>query len=601
MRRVRKKGDSLLFNDVAKHYEKLEGISSRLAMIDELTDMFKKVDNNEIRNLIYISQGMLGPPFMSPETGIAEKFAEEAIARTTGYSKEEVISSFRKTGDLGVTAEEFITKSRLKPMAKRRLSINDIFGIMQKIAETSGQGSQDTKIKMLSELLVSSTPLEARYIVRFALGTLRLGVGDATILEALSKSKTGERSFKESLEKAYNICSDLGKVGETLFKEGAKGIENFKVELFSPIRPALAERLPTAEEILERMGGKCAVESKYDGLRAQVHIDKKAKKIEIFSRRLERLTSMFPEIVKAALTEVNAKEAILDGEAIAYNDVTGEFRPFQETIQRKRKHGVKEMSEELPLHVFTFDVLYLNGESYLQKPYHERRKALESIVANTGTMRIADRTIASTPKELENYFQDVVGRGLEGIVAKDLNAEYIAGARKFSWIKMKRSYRGELTDTVDIVIVGYYLGKGTRAEFQFGGLLCATYNEKKDVFETITKIGTGFSEAQMQEFKELLDKIKVKSKPARVSSLIEPDFWVEPKYVITVKADEITKSPMHTCGRERQADGTEFGYALRFPRIVGDIRKDKSPEDATTTKEILEMFNQQKKTKIEDS
>jgi DNA ligase-1 len=591
----------LLFEDVAKHYEKLEGISSRLAMIDELTEMFNKVDSSEIRSLIYITQGLLGPPFMSLETGIAEKFAEEAIARTTGYSKEDVIASFRKTGDLGSTAEEFISKSKLKPMGRKHLSINDIFEMMKKIAETSGQGSQDTKIKMLSELLVYSTPLEARYILRFALGTLRLGVGDATILEALSKSKTGERSFKEKLEAAYNMCGDLGKVGETLFKEGTNGIEHFKVSLFSPIRPALAERLPTAEEILEKMGGKCAVESKYDGLRAQIHIDKRHNRVEIFSRRLERLTPMLPEIVSAALAEVSAKEAILDGEAIAYNEVTGEFRPFQETIQRKRKHGVEEMSEEMPLHVFAFDLLYLNGESYLSKPYHERRKALESIVANTGTIRIADRTIASTPKELETYFEDVVGRGLEGIVAKDLNAEYIAGARKFSWIKMKRSYRGELTDTVDLVIIGYYLGRGTRAEFQFGGLLCATYNDKKDIFETITKIGTGFSEAQMQEFKALLDKIKLKSKPARVSSLIEPDFWVEPKYVITVKADEITKSPMHTCGREKQPDGTEFGYALRFPRIIGEIRKDKSPEDSTTTKEIIEMFKQQKKTRIEES
>ena len=586
----------MLFEDVAKYYEKLESVSSRLQMIDILTELFKKAKKEELKKLVYMTQGILSPPFEGVETGMAEKLVEIAIATATGFTKEEVEQDFKKRGDLGETAEYFISKTKLKKLASRKFEVSEVFDTMYKIATTSGEGSQEAKIKMLAELLAASSPLEARYIVRFALGTLRLGVGDATILEALSKLVTGERAFKEQLENAYNICSDLGKVADVLAKEGIKGIENFKVQLFSPIRPALAERLPTAEEILEKMHGKCAVESKYDGLRAQVHVDKKSKRVEIFSRRLERLTPMFPEIAKAALEELNAESAIIEGEAIAYNEVTGEFHPFQETIQRKRKHGVEEMSQELPLHLFAFDIMYLNGEGYLDKPYQERRSALEKVVKNKGTILLADRIIATSPKELEKYFEEAIEKGLEGIVAKELNSKYIAGARKFSWIKMKRSYRGELSDTVDLVILGYYLGKGVRAEFKFGGLLCGVYNDKKDVFETITKIGTGFTEEQMKEFKEILDKIKVKSKPARVISDIEPDFWVEPRYVVTVKADEITRSPTHTCGRE----GEESGYALRFPRIVGTIRSDKSPEDATTTKEIIEMFKMQKKEKLEE-
>jgi len=588
----------MLFEEVAKYYEKLEGVSSRLEMIDILTDLFKKAKKEELKKLIYMTQGILSPPFEGIETGMAEKLVESAIATATGFSKEDIDKDFKKTGDLGETAEGLIAKSKLKRLSSKKFELGEVFDTMYKIATTSGEGSQEAKIKMLAELLSASTPLEGRYIVRFSLGTLRLGVGDATILEALSKLVTGERKFKEQLENAYNICSDLGRVAETLAKEGIKGIENFKVQLFSPIRPALAERLPTAEEILEKMHGKCAVESKYDGLRAQVHVDKKAKKVEIFSRRLERLTPMFPEIAKAALEELDVESAIIEGEAIAYNEVTGEFHPFQETIQRKRKHGVTEMSQELPLHLFAFDLMYLNGEGYLEKPYHERRAMLEKIVKNKGTILLADRIIATSPKELERYFEEAIEKGLEGIVAKELDAKYIAGARKFSWIKMKRSYRGELSDTVDLVILGYYLGKGTRAEFKFGGLLCGVYNEKKDVFETVTKIGTGFSEEQMKELRNLLEKIKVKSKPARVISEIEPDFWVEPKYVVTVKADEITKSPTHTCGKGEGEGDT--GYALRFPRIVGTIRSDKSPEDATTTKEIIEMFKMQKKEKLEE-
>jgi len=588
----------MLFEEVANYYSKLEGISSRLEMIDVLTELFKKARKNEIRNLIYLTIGTPAPPFEGVDLGMAEKLAEEAIALATGSEKANVDASFKKTGDLGITAEQFISGTKLRRMNTEKYEVNDVLNIMLKISGTSGVGSKNVKIRLFASLLASSSPLEARYAIRFALGQLRLGAGDATILEALSKAATGERAFKDKLEEAYNLCSDLGLVGETLMREGTKGVEEFKVTLFDPIRPALAERLPTAVDILERMRGKAAVESKYDGLRAQVHIDRKNKKVEIFSRRLEKLTPMFPDIVRAALKEIDADSAIVDGEMIAYDEVTNQYHAFQETIQRRRKHDVEEKSLELPLHLFSFDLLYLNGESYLKKGYSERRNALERIVEGKGTVRLSDMIITTKPKELEKYFEDAIANGLEGIVAKDLDAPYIAGARKFSWIKMKRSYKGELSDTVDLVVVGYYAGKGIRTEFGFGGMLAAVYNDKEDVFETITRIGTGFSEENMRTFKQLFEKIKVSRKPARVNSIVEPDYWIEPKYVVTVRADEITKSPMHTAGRHDE-DGVEIGYALRFPRIVSNgIREDKSAEEATTTGEVIEMFKMQRKSKV---
>ncbi|MDE1861103.1 MAG: ATP-dependent DNA ligase [Candidatus Micrarchaeota archaeon] len=588
----------MLFEAVAKYYEKLEGTSSRLAMIDVLSEMLKEADKDEIKKLVYMTQGVLAPPFEGVQVGIAEKFAEHAISIATGYEQAQVLQSYKKLGDLGLTAGEFAGKTKLRGLRRTKFEVTYVFDTILKIANTSGSGSQDMKIKMLVELLGASSPLEARYIMRFALGELRLGAGDATILEALSKAYTGDREFKVKLEGAYNMCGDLGKVADVLVRKGKEGIENFKVSLFNPIRPALAERLPTAEEILEKMKGKCSVESKYDGLRAQVHISKAKGRVEIFSRNLERLTPMFPEIAKAALKEVNAREAIFEGEAIAYNDATKEFRPFQETIQRKRKHGIEELSEQMPLHLFAFDLMYLDGVDYTNLPYEKRRRKLESIVEGDGTIRFSDMIIATTAKEIDKYFEQMVGNGLEGIVAKDLNSPYVAGARKFSWIKLKRSYKGELSDTVDLVIVGYYVGRGVRAEFGFGGLLTATYNEKTDIFETITRIGTGFTEANMKMFKELLDHHKSKKKPARVNAVVEPDFWVDPEFVVEVRADEITRSPMHTCGR----DGGEEGYALRFPRIVSDgVRGDKKPEDATTTKEIIEMFGMQKRIRVADS
>lgn len=591
----------MLFEELSEYYQKLEGTSSRLSMIDIITEIFKEAKKEEIKDIVYMTQGTLAPPFKGIQIGIAEKFAEEAIAMATGYSKEQVVADFKKSGDLGTTAEEFAKRTKLKRLRSGRPTVSEVAESMLKVAGTSGQGSQDMKIKKIVDLLSSTSPLGNRYVIRLALGDLRLGAGDATVLEALSKAFTGERSFKAELEAAYNKCGDLGKVGEVMAEKGKIGIKKMKVELFSPIRPALAERLPTSEQILEKMHGRCAVESKYDGLRQQIHIDKKAKKVEIFSRNLEVLTPMFPEIAKAALSEVDAKEAIIEGEAIAYNDATREFKPFQETIQRKRKHGIEELSTEMPLTLFAFDIMYIDGEDYLDRPYEERRKKLESIIKEKGRIRPSDRIITSSAKELDKYFEEMISEGLEGIVAKDLEGRYVAGARKFSWIKLKRSYRGELSDTLDLVIVGYYLGRGQRAEFKFGGLLCATYNEKRDLFETITRIGTGFSEAQMKEFSQALGKIKRGSKAARVDSLLTPDFWVEPRFVITVRADEITRSPMHTCGRERDKEGIETGYALRFPRIVSDgVRIDKNAEDATTTKEVIEMYGMQKRTKVEE-
>ena len=591
----------MLFRELAEYYDRLEAVSSRLKMIEILTEALKAADADEIEAVIYITQGVLAPPFDAVEFGVAEKIVEDALSVATGHGKERVEREFRKSGDMGLAAQALKGETKLKSMKSSSYSVLEVYRMMRKIAETSGQGSKDMKIKMLANLIASSSSVEAKYVVRYPLGQLRTGVGDSTILEALSVMATGERKMKPLLEHAYNICSDLGLVGKELKRGGAKAIQDFHVTLFKPIRPALAERLPTAEEIIERMHGRAAVEQKYDGFRIQVHKD--GNRIRLFSRRLEDTTSMFPDIVKAVMDEVKVDRIIFEGEALAFNEATGEHHPFQETIQRKRKHNIAEKAEELPLHLFAFDVMYYHDEDCLSMPYEKRRELLEKTLEHGELIVPTTRIVTSSPKELELFFERSIENGLEGIIAKELSAQYIAGARKFSWIKMKRSYKGELSDTLDLVIVGYFLGRGSRAEFKFGGLLCAVYNKRRDMFETISRIGTGFTEAQMAELKTVLDKIKERSKPARVDAIVEPDFWVYPKYVVTVKADEITRSPTHTCGREKQQDGTETGYALRFPRIVSEeaIRKDKSIEDATTTDEVVKMFKEQRKVAIEDS
>ncbi|HEY8461285.1 MAG TPA: ATP-dependent DNA ligase, partial [Blastocatellia bacterium] len=446
------------------------------------------------------------------------------------------------------------------------------------------------------------------YIARFAVGRMRLGVGAPTIIEAVARLHQDSREARAVIERAYNLCSDLGLTLETLRERGLAGLKKFKARVGAPVRMMLAERLPNAEAIIKRLG-RCAVEAKLDGFRCQVHL--KGRKVEIFSRNLERTTAMFPDIAEAVRDVVRARSAIIEGEAVAVNEATGEFHPFQVTAQRRRKYKIDEMAREFPLVFIAFDLLYADGKDYINQEYRTRRAALEKLIKRSPRAKAAepdgrarlparpsvgvvDRIVTEDASELQSFFEEQIERGLEGIVAKRLDARYEAGARNFNWIKLKRVYRGELADTIDVVAVGYLLGRGMRARLGIGALLTAVYDKETDSFKTIGKVGSGLSEKNWVRLRRLLDEASAHAKPARVDSRLVPDVWVEPQYVMTVLADEITRSPVHTCAR----DESGAGLALRFPRVVGFIREDKSPEDATTEAEIKNMYALQKKRQI---
>jgi DNA ligase-1 len=565
------------FETLARTFERLEGTTKRLELMEILAELFKEVSEEEIQEVIYLLQGGVAPPFRGIEIGMGEKFVEEAIARASGKKRKEVEEDYKSTGDLGTTAEKFVRK-----VSPKKLDISKVYDSFLKISLASGKGTQEVKIGLLTELLSEASPLEAKYLARIPVGKLRLGTGDATIIDALSVRMVGDKSMRDELERAYNMCCDLGEVARVLYQNPEK-IKDFRIKVGNPVKPALAERLTSAEEVLEKIG-PCYVEAKYDGFRCQLH--KSGSSIEIFSRRIERMTHMFPEIVGAAKKQIKG-DAIIEGEALCYNDATGEFLPFQETIKRKRKHGIEEMAAELPLKLFVFDVLY-DGEDLTDLPYRERRERLEKIVKDGDVIQLSDKIYADSPEKFNQYFNQCIESGLEGVVAKDIRAPYVAGARKFAWIKLKRSYKGELQDTVDLAIVGYYKGRGARAEFGIGALLGAVYDPEEGIFKTVAKVGSGMTEDTMRNLKKVLDEISTK-KPVRLDSILEPDVWCEPKYVVEVAADEITRSPSHTCGREKN-----LGYALRFPRMIGWIREDKRAEDATTVREILDMYKAQR-------
>ncbi len=601
----------MTFSELAQYFEKLEATSSRLALIDILSELFKKVNKQEVDKVMYLAQGRIAPFFAPLEIGMADKMVASAVAMAYGSDKETVLKLYAKLGDMGLVAQQL--RAKINPSAslrarnqKSKMSVVEVFDILTAIAKTGGEGSVEKKQALLSDLLKKMDPLSAKHLVRVPLGNTRLGIGDPTILDGLALAKLGDRTKRKLLEKAYNETSDLGLIGIKLVEGGLKAVQKLTLTVGRPIRSELCERLPNVEKVLEKMGGKVHSTLKYDGIRVQLHKD--GDKVHMFSRNLEDMTHMFPELIEGTRKQVKAKTAILDTEALAYQPESEEFLPFQETTKRRRKHNIEEVAKQLPLKAFVFDILYVNGKSLIDTPLIKRVEVLKRIVQSDDRLIPSPGEIVSDPKKLQLMLDDAISKGLEGLVVKRVDSLYEAGGRNFNWVKLKRHSAGELHDTIDCVILGYIFGRGKRTAFGAGALLCGIYDKENDAFVTVTKIGTGLSDEEWRSIKEKTHRLELSHKPARVNSLITPSVWVRPEIVIEVLADEITRSPIHTAGmsfdsapyrlvqgsaQDKESTEKKVGYALRFPRLVRFREKDKKPEDATTVKELIEMFKQQ--------
>ncbi len=592
------------FSTLAIYFEKLENTSSRLELIQILSELFNESNEaQEISEICYLVQGRIAPFYEPLEIGMADRMVTQSIAQAYETDKESVWEIYQKLGDMGLTAQKYSEKGK---HTKKELTVKEVFDGLTSIAKTSGEGSVEKKINALSELLTSVNTLAAKFLVRIPLGKLRLGIGDPTILDALLTAKLGEKTQRKIAEGAYNRTSDLGYIAKHFWTGGLKAVESLSVTVGRPIRSELCERLPNPDKVIEKMK-EVDAQYKYDGFRVQIHKD--GDNVRIFSRNLEETTHMFPELIEATRKQIMARTAILDGEAIAYHPASEEFLPFQETTKRRRKHNIEETAKELPLKAFIFDILYKNDKSLLDEPLTSRLKIMQETIDGQETLIPAKSQDISDPKKLAFLLEDAISRGLEGLVVKKLDSPYEAGGRNFNWVKLKRHSSGELHDTIDCVILGYIYGKGKRAAFGAGALLVGLYDKKKDIFVTVTRIGTGLTDDEWRSIKEKAKGLEVDHKPARVDSLITPSVWVKPELVIEVLADEITRSPLHTAGAkgaESAQRGTagaslsedgvkEPGYALRFPRLVSFRDKDKKPEDATTVDELIEMFKDQGK------
>ena len=561
-------------------------------MTDLLVDLLKNTPKNVIAKVVYLTQGKIYPDFVGLEIGVAEKLAVKALARASGRRQSEIEEELRKSGDIGIAAQKILAKKKQSTFFQKKLTAERVYETLDKMAKTSGSGAVSSKMALLAGLLSDASPNEAKYILRTVTGNLRLGIADMTVLDALAIAYGGGKESRDLTERAYNISSDLGRVANVVAEKGLAGIKKFKVDVFEPIRPMLAERLASPEEILEKLGGKCVAEYKYDGERVQAH--KKGKEVVLYSRRLEKISSQYPDAVELVKDHVKAEEAILEAECVAVDVETGELLPFQELMHRRRKYGVKEAMAQYPVSLFMFDALYVNGEDLTLEAYPLRRQQLEKAIKQSDRVKAAKQITTSSVKELEAFFEEAIEDGCEGLMCKSVakDSVYQAGARGWLWIKYKRDYKSEMTDTVDLVVVGAFHGRGKRAG-TYGALLLAAYNKEADTFETVTKLGTGFTDEDLKKLPELLSSHVVPRKHSRVQSTLEADVWFEPKVVLEVLGAEITLSPIHVCAMNSIRKGS--GLAIRFPRFTGNYRTDKAAEDATTSLEIVEMYRNQLK------
>jgi len=564
------------FSEFSLYLEKLEKTSSRIEITKILADLIKKAESSEIDKICYLVLGSLRPKYEGLVFNLAEKMVIEAIAIAYDTQKEDVVSLFKEKGDLGDVALFLSGKKGIKG----DLSVEKAYNLLVEIARDEGEGSQERKINKLSEILLSLGGDFAKFVIRIVLGKLRLGFSDKTILDALSWFEANDKSLKPLLEKAYSVLPDVGLLSLQVKKLGVKrASESISPKVGVPVLPMLAQRLKDPREMIQKMK-KVGVEPKIDGLRVQIHLLKgKNGFVKAYTRNLNEVSWMFPELKKIG-DSIKSQAVILDSEAVGVDEKRKKLADFQTTMTRRRKHEIETYSSSVPIKFFVFDILLDGNENLMNLPFDKRKERLKKVVFDSEVVKVVDYQETDSPGEIARLFKENIKKGFEGIMLKKIDSHYVPGRTGWRWVKMKEGEEseGKLADTVDGVIMGYYLGKGKRTKFGVGGFLVGIVD--KDKIKSLTKLGTGLTDDEFYLLKEKLKGLEVKEKPKEyeeVDKTLVPDFWVRPSLVVEIAADEVTKSPIHSSG-----------YALRFPRLVR-LREDKDAFSATNVSEIKNL------------
>jgi DNA ligase-1 len=582
------------FEKLASLFFKLESTSKRLEMIDLLSAFFREIRDSknyeDVDKIVYLLQGQLVSNIkQAPKIGIAEKMIIEALSIHSGIAGTKVKEILLKKGDIGVTAEIILsTKKKQKSLFdfnntisdKESLDISEIYQALKKIAGTEGAGSHDLKLGILRNLMTRCSPLETKYLLRIITSTLRVGVSTLTILDGLALGFTGTKESRQIIEYAYNIHPDLGEIAQMLAEKGIQSIKNISIKYGIPIRSMLASRVPYSE-ILEKLGTPCTAEYKLDGERLQIH--KQDTQVQLFSRLMLDISEQYPDVCEAIRKNIKTENAVLEGEVVAMDTFYEKMLPFQVLSKRRRKYDVEDISREIPVCLFLFDLLVFEQESLIDKPFPSRRQKLEEIVTERDEIRLVKSVLIRNTEELIDFFNVARENGNEGIMAKSIKEDstYQAGNRGFHWIKLKGLEGGKLKDSIDVTLVGAFYGRGRRKGV-YGTYIGAVYDPLNDKFEAFTRISSGWTDEIMESLKNEMKKHEVGRKPVSVICDDEPDQWLNPEIVIEIIGDEITRSEKFS----------SLGYSMRFP-VFHRIREDKGPKDSTTVEEIERLYETQ--------
>ena len=548
---------------LASLYERLESTSKKLEKRDILAEFYSKCNDLDLYIVVLMSMGEVFPSG-EQDLGVAGRLMQRIISKSCGIVEKDMMRKFKETGDLGLTAEQFILKKRQPSLASKDLTVQKVFDNLRKLPEISGTGSVERKIALVSELLVFAGPKEARYIVRTILGDMRIGVAAGIVRDAIAMAFEKD---KKEVESAYDFTGDFGSVAQM----ARKGKFTAEMQLFTPVRVMLADHAKNLEEALEKFKDPLVdyyaptrVEWKYDGFRIQCHKD--GNKVKIFSRRLDDVTNQFPDIVLMVKENVTAKRCIIEGEAVAI-DTKGSPLAFQSLSRRiQRKYEIEKMVKEIPVQVNLFDLIYFDGENWMDRPLKERWQKLKEIVVKNESFMLAQYIETENPKEAVIFYREAIEKGQEGVIVKNLDAKYQPGKRVGYWLKVK-----EILEPLDLVVTGAEWGEGKRAKW-LGSLILAA--KKGDEFVETGRMASGLTEQQMEDLTKEIKPLIISEEGKIVK--------IKPKIVLEIGYEEIQRSPKYPSG-----------YALRFPRLLR-IRDDKLPRDVNTVKEIEKLFGMQR-------
>lgn len=548
------------FSEFVKVCRILEDKSSRIEMTDIIAEFLSKIPEGILPVVCYFIRGEVFPVWRGVELGIAGKLMIKSLSTVSGLKDDDIEKLIKEKGDAGLVAEEILVRKTQSTLFQESLTIEKVYDNLVKAASLEGKGAQDKKMSYINELLSNAKPLESRYLVRLILGELRLGVGDGIIRDAISKAFGIDADLAE---RAYYFTSDLGEVAR-IAKTGGEGqLRQVSLTPMRPIKVMLAQKAESITDILDELGS-AAFEVKYDGARVQIHKD--GSKVELYTRRLENVTKQFPEITKSSLENINATQAILEGEIVAIKSLEDRRpRPFQDLSRRiKRKYDIDQMVKKIPVEVNLFDLIYLNGERKIETPFGERRKLLEDVVSATESFRLSEQLVTEDEEQAEDFYEHALSMGHEGVMIKNLQAPYQPGSRVGYMYKLK-----PVMESLDLIVSGATWGEGKRVHW-LASFLLSVYDPARGEFFEIGRLGTGLTDEQFKEMTELLKPLILEEKGQAVK--------IKPKVVVEVEYEEIQHSPTYSSG-----------YALRFPRLVR-IRGDKGPLDADTMERIEELM-----------